>query len=69
MKLSKKIGNYIKNKGYNLSEICRQTGLNYLPIYQSLYDENSKRDLRCEELIPLCVFLDVDPRDFAGDIE
>jgi len=66
LNISKKIGRYVKGKGLNLSEVCRQTGLNYQTIYASLYDENSDRDLRCEELIPLCVFLNVDPREFAN---
>ena len=66
MTIAKKIGNYIKEKGINLSELSRQTGLNYQAIYMSLYSENRERDLRCEELIPICIFLDVDPREFAN---
>lgn len=57
----------MREKGINLSEVARKTGLNYRNLYTSLYDEKSKRDLRAEELIPLCVFLDVDPRKFADD--
>lgn len=63
--ISNKIGNYIKGKGYNLSEIARKTGLNYKNLYASLYDSRSNRDLRAQELITLCIFLDVDPRMFA----
>lgn len=65
MGISRRIGVYIKNKGFNLSEIARKTGLDYQSLYSSLYDEKRNRDLRTEELIPLCIFLNVDPRDFA----
>ena len=65
MKISKKIGVYMKNRGYNLSEVARKTGLDYQSLYASLYDDNRERDLRTEELIPLCIFLKVDPRNFV----
>lgn len=66
LSISHKIGNYIKEKGYNLSEIARKTGLNYRNLYASLYDSKSSRELRASELVTLCIFLDVDPRIFVG---
>lgn len=69
MKISKKIGMYMKNMGFNLSEVSRKTGLDYQSLYASLYDEKRERDLRTEELIPLCIFLNIDPRDFADKEE
>lgn len=65
MAISKQIGHYMKKKGFNLSEVARQTGLDYNSLYTSLYNENSHRDLRAEELIPLCIFLKIDPREFV----
>lgn len=65
MKIARRIGAYMKKKGLNLSEVARQTGLDYQSLYTSLYDESRERDLRTEELIPLCIYLDVDPRDFT----
>ncbi|MDE7323061.1 MAG: helix-turn-helix transcriptional regulator [Lachnospiraceae bacterium] len=67
MKISRRIGAYIKDRGFNLSEVARKTGLDYQSLYVSLYDEKRDRDLRTEELIPLCIFLNVDPRVFAED--
>lgn len=67
MTISKKIGRYMKEKGFNLAEVARQTGLDYQSLYVSLYDENRNRDLRSEELIPLCIFMNVDPREFATE--
>lgn len=65
MKISRRIGVYMKDRGFNLSEVARKTGLDYQSLYASLYDEKRDRDLRTEELIPLCIFLNVDPREFA----
>ena len=65
MGISRRIGTYMKDKGFNLSEVARKTGLDYQSLYVSLYDEKRERDLRTEELIPLCIFLNIDPRDFA----
>ena len=67
MIISKRIGKYMKEKGFNLSEVARKTGLNYQSLYTSLYDEERERDLRTEELIPLCIFLGVNPMDFAEE--
>lgn len=69
MSVSKRIGEYMRSKGYNLSEVAKLTGLNYQSLYRSLYSEDFERDLRAEELIPLCVLLNVDPRMFAPDSE
>lgn len=55
----------MKQKGVNLSEVARRTGLDYQSLYASLYQKNGNRDLRAEELIPLCIFLEIDPREFA----
>lgn len=65
MRISRRIGIYMKEKGFNLSEVARRTGLDYQSLYASLYSKESERDLRTEELIPLCIFLNVDPRRFA----
>ena len=69
MSVSKRIGEYMRSKGYNLSVVAKLTGLNYQSLYRSLYSEDFERDLRAEELIPLCVLLNVDPRMFAPDSE
>lgn len=59
----------MRARGYNLSEVSRKTGIEYKGLYTSLYDEKRNRDLRAEELIRLCEFLDIDPREFVGKTE
>lgn len=67
MGIAKRIGRYMKDRGLNLMEVARKTGIDYQSLYVSLYDDKRARDLRTEELIPLCIFLDIDPRDFAEE--
>ena len=64
-KLEKNIGDYIKRKGINLSEMARRTGIPYQMLYDSLINPARDRQLRGIELIAVCQFLDKDPRDFA----
>lgn len=68
MNMSKRIGTYMRSKGYNLKEVSKLTGLNYQLLYDSLYSPK-ERELRANELIPLCVFLEIDPRMFADKEE
>lgn len=59
------ISQYVKRKGFNLSKISRETGISYRSLYSSLYDDERRRSLRDDELVKLCIFLNVDPREFA----
>lgn len=61
---TKKISEYIRQKGFNLSEISRKTELPYMVLYDSLMNEKRNRDLRVDEFLRLCDHLDVDPMQF-----
>lgn len=61
MDVSKALGVYIRDRGYNLAEVARKTGLKYRSLYLGLYGDK-KRELRAGEFLTLCVFLDIDPR-------
>lgn len=65
MVLEDNIAKYVKDKGIALSVMSRQTGIPYMALYDSLMNERKKRPLRGRELISVCLFLDVDPREFA----
>lgn len=39
---TKRVSEYVRQKGFNLSEISRRTGLPYMVLYDSLMNE--KRD-------------------------
>ena len=45
--------------------MSRQTGIPYMALYDSLMNDRKSRQLRGRELISVCVFLGVDPMEFA----
>ena len=67
--VTENISKYIRNKGINLSKMSRDTGIAYMPLYDSLMNEERKRDLRDWEMLKICNFLGVNPMDFADPTE
>lgn len=65
--ITENISRYIRNKGYNLSKISRETNIPYQALQSSLYSTERNRSLRDDELVKLCIFLNVDPRRFADE--
>lgn len=65
MSLEGNISNYIKERGINLSAISKGSGIPYGSLYDSLFHDERKRELRGRELFLVCEFLAVDPMDFA----
>jgi lambda repressor-like predicted transcriptional regulator len=56
---------YVKEKGINLSVMSRSTGIGYNALYASLSKlDISTRELRADEFMLICNFLDVDPKLF-----
>lgn len=64
---TKNLGQYIKEKGYNLSELSKKTEVPYMALYNSLMNENTDRALRADEYLSLCKHLEVDPMVFYPD--
>ena len=62
------LGRYIREKGINISKLAREIEVPYMPLYDSLANNKSDRDLRFGEAIKICIFLDIDPRIFL-DLE
>lgn len=60
---------YVKEKGFNLSEMSRKTNVPYMVLYDSLLNKDRDRDLRVGEFFTVCKFIGVDPRDFAEEIK
>lgn len=65
MTLEESISKCIEEKGLALTVVSRRTGVSYRALYNSLANKNSKRELKGRELVKVCKFLEVDPRDFA----
>lgn len=59
------VSDYIRKKGINLSKMSRDIGVPYMALYNSLLSSNRHRDLRDDEFLSICNFLNIDPRVFA----
>lgn len=62
--VTKNLSKYVKDKGFNLAKMSRDTGIPYPALYCSLFNDG-KRSLRDNELIAVCRFIGVNPMDFA----
>ncbi len=67
--VTKNVAKYINNKGIQISKISEATELEYAPLYDSLGNSGRGRDLRDDELIKVCTFLEKNPMDFAESNE
>lgn len=63
---TQRVSEYIRQKGFNLSDISRKTHISYMALYDSLFNEKRERDLRVDEFLALCKHLDVDPIFFSS---
>ncbi len=63
--VTKNLSQYVKEKGINVAKMSRDTGIPYISLYDSLINEKRDRNIRGQELMDVCDFLGVDPRDFA----
>lgn len=67
MSLERNIAGFIKKRGVNISAMSRETGIPYMSIYDSLFNDKRSRKLKGSELIAICKFLDVSPMEFAEE--
>lgn len=61
---TKQISEFVRSKGFNLSDVSRKTGIPYGALYASLCNEARDRDLKADEFLSLCCFLEKNPMDF-----
>lgn len=64
MSVTKNLAKYVKEMGFNLSELSRKSGVAYCSLYASLSEKGS-RELRAGELTDICLVLHINPMDFA----
>ena len=63
--MTQRLSKYIKEKGFNLSLMSRETGIPYVSLYDSLINEKRDRDLRTTEYFKICKFIGVNPLNFS----
>lgn len=69
MTLEENISKCIEERGIALSVVSRRADVSYSALYNSLANKKSKRELKGKELVNVCKFLDIDPREFAEQEE
>lgn len=62
---TRNLSKYVKEKGINISKMSRDTQISYMALYDSLMNSERERDLRAGEMLSVCQFLGVNPKDFA----
>jgi len=67
--VTERVSSYVRNKGISIKKIARDTGIAYMALYDSLANQGRNRELRDEEFLKICLFLDIDPRRFADKPE
>lgn len=63
MSIEKNLAEYIKKREIKLSEISRGTEIPYMYLYNSLFNKNRTREMKAKEILAVCIFINVDPRD------
>lgn len=62
---TRNLSKYVKEKGINISKMSRDTQISYMALYNSLMNSERERYLRAGEMLSVCQFLGVNPKDFA----
>lgn len=63
--ITQNISRYIENKGITIAKISEVTNISYQKLCRSL--NNKSRELRADELLLICRFLEVNPYDFMDN--
>jgi len=65
--LTKNVSRYIRKKGISIKKISEGTGIPYAALYDSLLHKSRNRELRADEFMAICKFLEKKPEDFAEE--
>jgi len=60
---TRRLAGYIKEKGFTITAISMGTGISYGKLDKSLNPEG-KRELRADEYLAICGFIEKNPMDF-----
>lgn len=65
MTATQKMAEYVNEMGISINTIAKKTGLSTNVLYPSLSLKSKRqRELRVDEFLAICFFLDKDPRGF-----
>ena len=63
---ARRLAEYVNKMGISIKAICENTGLSKNVLYTSL-GSGRDRELRADEFLSICIFLDKNPMDFFTD--
>lgn len=69
LSLEGNIARYIRKKGIQLTVMSRETGIPYMALYNTFFNEKKNRKIRGDELIAVSNFLEINPKDFYDEKE
>ncbi len=61
--VTQRVADYVRNKGISTAKISEMTGVGY-QILCNCFDKNKSRQLKADELLLVCRYLEVNPYDF-----
>lgn len=62
--VTNRVSKYVRDKGINIRAMSRGTNISYEILYASVGDKNRNRELRADEFLAICSFLELDPMSF-----
>lgn len=65
---TKKLSEYVSEKGINIKNMASAIGMSYAPLFDSL-SLKGKRNLRASEFLSVCNFLNLNPMDFYEELD
>ena len=64
--ITQKISQIISAKGISIAKIAEATEISVQVLYRC-FDEKHKRELKADELMKVCKFLEIDPLEIATE--
>lgn len=63
------LSEYIAHKGINLRNMSNELGISYDCLYNSLGKRGKQRPLRGDELLAICNFIGLNPKEIINDLK
>ena len=68
-KVTLNVKNFVQSRGINIQNMSEITGIPVSVLYDSLSDNQRDRNLRADEFLLICAFLNLNPYIFADKEE
>lgn len=69
MIVTQNVAKYVNEMGISIKTLSKKTGISTGVLYPSLSESGRKRELRADEFLTICIFLNKNPMDFCCEPE